>query len=157
GFRDGGSAVPQGVQRRFADRDADAWRDRVAAIEAQADDTTRIGVAGHSVRAVPADALPALASFVADERPVHFHLPEQVKENDDCLAVHGVTPTRLLADHGLLGPMTTAVHATHLTAEDIRLLGDARAFASFCPTTERDLGDGIGPSRALHDAGAVLT
>ena len=157
GLRDGASAAPEGVQRRFADRDADAWRDRFAAIWPRADDTTSIGIAGHSVRAVPAAALPVLTSFVADEVPVHFHLSEQVRENDDCVAAHGVTPTRLLADHGLLGPTTTAVHATHLTEEDIGLLGAARAYASFCPTTERDLGDGIGPGRALRDAGVTLT
>ena len=54
-------------------------------------------------------------------------------------------------------PDTTVVHATHLTADDIRLLGSSRTNACFCPTTERDLGDGIGPSRQLHDAGSRLT
>ena len=67
------------------------------------------------------------------------------------------SPTRLLADCGALGPRTTAVHATHLSAADVHLLGEAGSYACFCPTTERDLGDGIGPSRALHDAGATLT
>ncbi|MFT4264193.1 MAG: amidohydrolase family protein, partial [Nocardioides sp.] len=109
------------------------------------------------VRAVPAAALPAVAAQAADGVPLHVHLSEQVRENADCLAAHGVTPTRLLADHGLLGPMTSAVHATHLTDEDIALLGEAGSFASFCPTTERDLGDGIGPSRRLREAGATLT
>ena len=102
-------------------------------------------------------ALAALAPYVAEGLPVHVHLSEQVQENRDCLARHGLTPTGLLAEHGLLGPMTSAVHATHLTEEDIALLGAAGCYASFCPTTERDLGDGIGPSRALLDAGARLT
>ena len=92
-----------------------------------------------------------------DGRPFHVHLSEQVAENTACLEAYGVTPTRLLHDAGVLGPGTSAVHATHLTGDDIRLLGESRTRACFCPTTERDLGDGIGPSRALHDAGAPLT
>ena len=153
----GFGAAPEGVQRRFSDGTADAWQERVSALSVPLGADGAIGVAAHSVRAVPADALKSLAPYVADEVPVHVHLSEQVKENADCVAAHGVTPTRLLADHGVLGPMTSAVHATHLTDDDVRLLGEARAFASFCPTTERDLGDGIGPARALQEAGAVLT
>lgn len=151
----GFGAAPDGIQRRFSDGTAEAWQERVAQLAG--DDRSVIGVAAHSVRAVPADDLGALVPHVAAGRPVHVHLSEQVRENDDCLAAHGVTPTRLLADRGVLGPTTSAVHATHLTADDIRLLGEARAYASFCPTTERDLGDGIGPGRALQAAGSRLT
>jgi cytosine/adenosine deaminase-related metal-dependent hydrolase len=85
------------------------------------------------------------------------HLSEQVAENEACLAAHGMTPTQLLAEAGALGPTTSVVHATHLAADDIRLLGESGSFACFCPTTERDLADGIGPARRLHDAGATLT
>lgn len=151
----GFGAAPEGVQRRFSDGTVEAWQSRVADLRGA--DGSVIGVAAHSVRAVPADALSALRPHVAAGHPVHVHLSEQVKENDDCLAAYGVTPTRLLADHGLLGATTSAVHATHLTADDIRLLGATQTYVSFCPTTERDLGDGIGPSRALLDAGAPLT
>jgi formiminoglutamate deiminase len=155
----GFGAAPQGVQRRFDDRTAAAWQERVEALRASlgAGDDVQIGVAAHSVRAVPAAALAAFAPYVEAGLPVHVHLSEQVRENDDCRAAYGVTPTGLLAEHGMLGPMTSAVHATHLTDDDVRLLGEAGAFASFCPTTERDLGDGIGPSRRLAEAGAVLT
>lgn len=153
----GFGAAPEGVQRRFTDGSAEAWQERVGELEPLTGADALIGVAAHSVRAVPAEALKAFAPYVEDGVPVHVHLSEQVKENADCVAAHGVTPTRLLADHGFLGPMTSAVHATHLTDEDIRLLGEARAFASFCPTTERDLGDGIGPARQLQAAGSVLT
>jgi cytosine/adenosine deaminase-related metal-dependent hydrolase len=95
----------------------------------------------------------------ADEReaPLHVHLSEQVAENDACLEAYGVSPTALLHDAGALGPRTTGVHATHLTDDDIAMLGSSGTHACFCPTTERDLGDGIGPSRRLHDAGAALT
>lgn len=153
----GFGAPPEGAQVRYDDGSAEAWIDRVS----QLSDTTEALVASalHSVRALPSDPAAALTPLAewADGTPLHVHLSEQVAENDGCLAAYGATPTRLLADHGLLGPTTSAVHATHLTDEDISLLGAARAFASFCPTTERDLGDGIGPSRRLHDAGARLT
>jgi cytosine/adenosine deaminase-related metal-dependent hydrolase len=85
------------------------------------------------------------------------HLSEQPRENDECLAAYGVTPTRLLHDEGLLGPGTTVVHATHLTDDDIALLGGTRTNVCVTPTTERDLADGIGPARRLHDAGCRLT
>ena len=147
----------EGVQVRYADRDADAWALRVGdlhALDHRAD--VVIGAAVHSVRAVPAEQLTRIRE-AAKDRPLHVHLSEQVAENTACLEAYGVTPTRLLHDAGVLGPGTSAVHATHLTADDIRLLGGSRTRACFCPTTERDLGDGIGPSRALHDAGAPLT
>jgi formiminoglutamate deiminase len=112
-------------------------------------------MAAHSVRAVPADALAALAGHAGSD-PAHIHLSEQRAENDACLARYSRTPAQLLADSGLLGPHTTAVHATHLSAEDIRLLGQTRTSVCLCPTTERDLGDGIGPARALADAGSPL-
>ncbi|MEZ5094000.1 formimidoylglutamate deiminase [Nocardioides sp.] len=150
----GFGAPPEGVQRRFTDGDADRWAERRAALTEE--DGVVVGAAIHSVRAVPRDQLATVVAAAAG-RPLHVHLSEQVAENDACLAAHGVTPTRLLADAGAIGPLTTAVHATHLTSEDIELLGDAAAHACFCPTTERDLGDGIGPSRDLHEAGARLT
>ncbi len=143
--------APEGVQRRYSDGDAHAWAERVAAL-----DDERVGVAIHSVRAVPPEQLPVVVE-AAQGRPLHVHLSEQVAENDACLAATGRTPTRLLADAGALGPRTTAVHATHLTDDDVRLLGESGTRVCFCPTTERDLADGVGPSRRLHEAGAVLT
>jgi len=142
---------PEGVQRRFSDGDAERWAERVAAF-----DDPRVGVAIHSVRAVPREQIATVVEAAAG-RPLHVHLSEQVAENEACLAAYGMTPTQVLADAGALGPMTSVVHATHLTDTDIKLLGDARVFANFCPTTERDLADGIGPSRALAAAGARLT
>jgi cytosine/adenosine deaminase-related metal-dependent hydrolase len=90
-------------------------------------------------------------------KPLHLHLSEQPAENEQCLAAYGVTPTELLAEVGALGSLTSAVHATHLTDNDIRLLGATHTTSCFCPTTERDLADGIGPARALHDAGSPLS
>lgn len=142
---------PEGVQRRFSDGTAEAWAERVSAMPGAA-------AAIHSVRAVPRDQLATVATWAAERRvPLHAHLSEQVAENEQCLAAHGLTPTQLLHDEGALGARTSVVHATHLTAGDIALLGGEATHACFCPTTERDLGDGIGPSRRLHEAGARLT
>jgi formiminoglutamate deiminase len=95
----------------------------------------------------------------AEERgaPLHVHLSEQPAENEACLAAHGVTPTRLLSDHGVLGPRTSAVHATHLSDDDIQLLAGSRSTVCMCPTTERDLADGIGPARQLASLGTPIT
>lgn len=127
-------------QQRFSDGDVHAWRTRVERLEEDAN--TRIAVAAHSVRAVPADDLATIAGVGL---PTHIHLSEQAAENDACLQAYGMTPTALLAQHGFLGASTTVVHATHLTDADIGLL--AGVTVCVCPTTERDLADGIGPAR----------
>jgi len=145
--------APQGVQRRFSDGSVAAWAERAFR---QADsDTVRIGMAAHSVRAVPAAALAGLAELAGD-RPLHVHVSEQPAENEACHARYGCSPTELLHSAGLLGELTTAVHATHLSDLDRAVLGDTGTAACFCPTTERDLADGIGPARALVDAGSPL-
>jgi formiminoglutamate deiminase len=141
------------VQARFADRDVDHWRARVSLLSDL--DQAHIGSAVHSVRAVPAEALSTVGE-AARNRPLHIHLSEQPAENAATRAFYGCTPTELLGDHGLLGPETTAVHATHLTETDIKTLGGTQTTACFCPTTERDLADGIGPARRLVDAGSRL-
>jgi formiminoglutamate deiminase len=155
-----GGLGPQGhlelgpEQRRFTDGDADGWAARVARL-ADAE-SVRIGAAVHSVRAVPRAALPVVAA-AAHGRPLHVHLSEQPAENQAALAFYGRTPTELLDEAGVLGPLTSAVHATHLTASDIAALGRTGTTCCLCPTTERDLADGIGPARALLDAGAPLS
>lgn len=147
---------PNQHQLRFSDTTADAWAERASLLKG--DDRTLIGAAVHSVRAVPAGQLATVAKWAEErEAPLHVHLSEQTAENDACLAAHGRTPTRLLADHGVLGPRTTGIHNTHLTAEDITLLGSSTTGTCMCPTTERDLADGIGPAAALQRAGSPLS
>jgi formiminoglutamate deiminase len=144
----GGFDTPlSGPQLRFGDRDVDAWAERAAGAD---------GVAVHSVRAVPREAL-AVVAKAACSRPLHVHLSEQPAENAACLDRHGVTPAGLLAAEGVLSPDLTAVHATHLTSDDIALLGSSGTGVCFCPTTERDLADGIGQARALAEAGVALS
>ncbi|MBP0455556.1 formimidoylglutamate deiminase [Kitasatospora sp. RG8] len=152
----GFGAEPTKPQLRFSDGDADAWAERADALKPR--EHARIGAAIHSVRAVPAEQLGTVAHWSAMRKaPLHVHLSEQTAENDACLNAHGVTPTRLLADHGALGPRTSAVHATHLTEEDVKLLTDSSTVICMCPTTERDLADGIGPARQLASAGCPVT
>jgi formiminoglutamate deiminase len=154
GGLDGDGHLPlSDVQARFSDGDADAWTARVALLPERPG--LRIGAAVHSVRAVPADQLVTIGR-TAEGRPLHVHLSEQPAENEACEACYGCTPTRLLADRGLLGPDTTAVHATHLTGDDISALGSTRTAVCACPSTEADLADGMGVFRPLRDAGSPL-
>ncbi|MFH8736005.1 MULTISPECIES: formimidoylglutamate deiminase [unclassified Streptomyces] len=147
---------PDRHQRRFSDGATEAWAERATLLKDR--DHARIGAAIHSVRAVPADQLDTVAEWARTRgAPLHVHLSEQTAENEACLAAHGCTPTRLLADHGVLGPDTTGVHNTHLTDEDIALLGGSGTGTCMCPTTERDLADGIGPAVALQKEGSPLS
>jgi formiminoglutamate deiminase len=146
-------------QRRFCDpqvddvlRDVDALRARWSG-----DSGVVIGIAAHSVRAVPPAWLAPLRDYAtAHGMVLHMHVSEQTREVDECLAETGRRPVELLADHGVLFSRFVAVHATNLLAHEARLLGDARAFACVCPTTERDLGDGLPDLGALRAAGARL-
>jgi formiminoglutamate deiminase len=141
------------AQRRFAEPDVTTWADRHARLAPGP--LARIGTAVHSVRAVDPAALAELAGLVGEE-PVHAHVSEQPAENAQVAAAYGSTPLRVLADAGLVGPRFTAVHATHLTDDDLRLLTAEGATACICPTTEADLADGIGPVRALADRHVAL-
>jgi len=155
-IRDEHSGEPPDIhQQRFSDGTAEAWAERCSVLKDR--DHARIGAAIHSVRAVPAGQLATVARWAEERRaPLHVHLSEQIAENEACQAAHGCTPARLLADHGVLGPRTTGVHNTHLTDEDIALIGGAGTGTCMCPTTERDLADGIGPAVALQKAGSPL-
>ncbi|QKG25856.1 formimidoylglutamate deiminase [Actinomadura verrucosospora] len=158
----GGIGQPlKGPQLRFGDGTAGNWARRVDSLYEQTGKAgglhARVGAAIHSVRAVPREQVRAVAAWAKEHRaPLHVHLSEQPAENTACADAYGVTPARLLAEAGALGPLTTAVHATHLTGDDIGLLGATTTGVCMCPTTERDLADGIGPARALADAGAPI-
>lgn len=150
--------APEGVQVRFSDGDVEAWAARVEELAQKhaGEDDVVVGAAIHSVRAVPREQLATVAGAFP-HAPLHVHVSEQRAENRDCVAATGLTPVALLAEAGAWTPRTTAVHATHLTPDDVATLGDARAYVCFCPTTEAELADGIGPSIALREAGARLT
>ncbi len=154
-YLDGG-LEPDPVQERFFDPDAEAWISRVELLEGGP--LVRIGAAIHSMRAVQPEAAAVVAAWAASRSlPLHAHVSEQPAENQACLEVYGATPVELFHFEGALPERFTAVHATHVTERDIALLGDAGAHCCLCPTTERSLADGIGPARALREAGCVLT
>jgi formimidoylglutamate deiminase len=114
------------------------------------------GLAPHSVRAVPLEYLREVGAYASARRlPVHMHVSEQPAENESCLREHGRTPVRLLADEGLLGERFTAVHAVHVSADEARALVGSNVCA--CPTTERNLGDGVVPADLLLDSGVHLS
>lgn len=156
---DGRHLPLEGVQKRFGDGSVAAWAERVAAFQ-PAGAHARVEAAVHSVRAVPRDGIARIADLLSTSRPsggkpiarggfpdwnrIHIHLSEQFEENTACLAAYGRTPTQLLADVELLArPALTLVHATHLSDTDVALIREARPCVCLCPTTERDLADGL--------------
>jgi formiminoglutamate deiminase len=154
-YLDGG-IEPDPIQQRFFDADVEGWKARVSALEDGP--AVRVGAAIHSMRAVPPESAAQVARWAAEQaRPLHAHVSEQPAENEACLEVYGATPAALLHFEGALSDRFTAVHATHLTDDDVSLLGRAGVVCCLCPTTERDLADGVGPARRLHEAGCRLT
>src|ERR1019366_3455415 len=144
------------VQQRFSDGSVEAWAARASAVAARYPDVV-VGAAIHSVRAVDERSMAAVAAWAASRSaPLHLHLSEQPAENMACVAATGRTPTQLATDAGVLGPLTTAVHATHVSPSDVALLGSSGTTICLCPTTERDLADGVGPASALSLAGCPL-
>jgi formimidoylglutamate deiminase len=146
-------------QKRFCDpsvdavlRDVDALRKTYAG-----DPDVVIGVAPHSVRAVPPEWLKELSAYATEaQMPFHMHVAEQPREIEECLAETGKRPVELLAELGALSPRFVAVHATHLLPHEAVLLGEAKSFACICATTEADLGDGLPDLPSLRTSGARL-
>jgi formimidoylglutamate deiminase len=156
---DGGDRPPQEGQRRFCDPDVATFLERVDALRAWADGRpgVHVGVAAHSVRAVPAPWLEAIAAY-ADEHGLvrHVHAHEQRRELAECDAEHGCTPIELLHRTGFLGARTSLIHGIHVTDRDIALLAQTDTIVVSCPTTEGNLGDGHLPALAYRDAGVRL-
>jgi len=121
-------------------------------------DEAWVGIAPHSLGAVPLDYLKAVAAFAHDKR-MRFHLPvsELPSDNEACLAENGRTPVSLLSKLGLLDKRFTAIHAVHLTDDEVQLLGAARATVCACPTSERSRGSGAAPVEKFLAAGAAVS
>ena len=147
--RSGFEVDPNPQQLRFIEKDAELYLKNVAQLQKDLTDEkgmTGIGVAPHSVRAVPLNFLKEIVAFANDELlPVHMHVAEQAAEVGTCIEEYGRSPVALLATEGLLSERFTAVHAIHVTPKAVRMLADARATVCASPTTERNLGDGIVP------------
>lgn len=160
--RAGHGVSPNPRQRRFLDAKVEDFLEdaRRLSRELAGDPLASVGVAPHSVRAVPREWLAATAQALRGEGAfpaVHMHVAEQPKEIEACLAEHGVRPVELLAEAGLLSERFTAVHGIHLSEREVRLFGEARALVCACPSTERNLGDGVVPADALLAAGVRVS
>jgi formimidoylglutamate deiminase len=142
---------PTQGQRRFCDASVDAYLQRVDDLRVRG---VAVGLAPHSVRAVPETWFRAIADYSRQYKlPIHVHADEQMQEIEQCQVEYGCTPIELLERFGALGPQTTIIHATHANATELALLAKNNCTVCVCPTTEGDLGDGIAPYAELmaHD------
>jgi formimidoylglutamate deiminase len=130
--------------------DLRGWAERRPLVE--------VGVAAHSVRAVPRGWLEEVGGYARrEDLPVHIHADEQEREIEECLSEHSMRPVELLAQTRFLGPNTTVVHATHADARELDLLAEYGASVCACPTTEGNLGDGFLPAVEIMDRGIRLS
>jgi formimidoylglutamate deiminase len=139
----------RGGSPRFRQESADDYLRQLEALRA---DGIRVGIAPHSVRACPPDALAVLGAYAAENGlPLHVHADEQPREIEECVAETGMRPIELLHAQGCLGPHTTIVHATHADGHELDLLAETGSRICACATTEANLGDGFLPvARVCH-------
>jgi len=153
-------------QRRFG-LDVDAFLRLVERVRALESSRLTAGIALHSLRAVPPDAMravldaigalpPSPAGNPASTMPIHIHIAEQIGEVQDCLALRKARPVDWLLDQAPVDARWCLVHATHVTADETRRLAASDAIAGLCPTTEANLGDGLFPLKAYLDAGGAI-
>lgn len=146
-FRAGFNLVPHPGQRRFYETPGEYLHNLHSLAASPSGPTVTVGAAPHSIRAVP---LADIQSISAESRslnlPIHLHVSEQPAENTACQAEYGPTPVTLLDAHGLLTPSTTLVHAIHLNDFEFTRVAASGTTICSCPTTERNLGDGIFPA-----------
>ena len=141
-------------QRRFG-HDLDGFLHLFESLRALEHATLRVGVAFHSLRAVPPQAMSAALAALPAATPLHIHIAEQIGEVQDCLAVRNARPVEWLLAHAPVDRHWTLVHATHLTAAETIGIAASGATVAICPTTEANLGDGLFPLRAYLDAGGA--
>jgi formiminoglutamate deiminase len=154
---DGALQPVKGTQLRFSDGTAEAWASRVDDLAADDAAHVRVGAAIHSVRAVDPSAMSEVSEWAAKRNAMlHAHISEQPAENEQCHHAYSRSPLGLLADLGVLDHRFTAVHATHVTEHDVSLLATSTSGVCMCPTTERDLADGIGPTARFRDGGVAM-
>ncbi len=143
-------------QRRFG-HEVDAYLRLLETLRALESPMLRVGVALHSLRAVPEEAMRVvLENKTVRDGVVHIHIAEQIGEVQDCLAIRKARPVEWLFDHADVDARWCLVHATHLTEEETRRIAESRAVAGLCPTTEANLGDGLFPLKPYLDAGGVI-
>jgi len=150
-----GSPEPQGAQKIFCDPNRTFYLECLDRLRKEGID---VGVTAHSVRAVTRESLCALAEYAERHSlPFHIHVSEQQEEIRQCLEEYQLRPVELLQEVGLLKSHTSLVHAIHLTEKEVEMVGAGGCTIASCPTTERNLGDGVVPAPALLKAGARFT
>ncbi|MGI8837679.1 MAG: formimidoylglutamate deiminase [Pyrinomonadaceae bacterium] len=159
--RSGFESDPNPRQARFIEKDPELYLKNTGQLQkdfGNENGMAWVGVAPHSVRAVPLAYLKEIVAFANHEKlVVHMHVAEQAAEVSACINEYGRSPVALLATEAMLSERFTAVHAIHVTAKAVRLLADARANVCACPTTERNLGDGIVPVDQYFKAGVPVS
>jgi formimidoylglutamate deiminase len=156
-MRGGFDGRPLGVRQRRFGHEVDAYLRLLESLRAIEADDLCVGIALHSLRAVPEDALQAvLASGLAQQGPIHIHIAEQLGEVQDCLSIRGARPVEWLLDHAEVDARWCLVHATHLSDDETARVARSGAVAGLCPTTEANLGDGLFPLADYLDAGGTL-
>ncbi len=158
-FRGGHLQALDPAQKRFADPDTDLVLRDVEQLSQRFsdDDHVNVAVAAHSIRAVHINQVKELADFARQKNlPFHMHVCEQKRELIESSREYGMTPVALLSKNDILGENFVAVHATHLSREEIEALGQTKSSVCLCRTTERDLGDGLAPTSELMAAGAHI-
>jgi formimidoylglutamate deiminase len=159
GWSHGSDLPPAAGQRRFCDPDVETFLARVDALRAWAAAVPGVdlGIAAHSVRAVPHGWLEAIAEYAERHGLVrHVHAHEQRRELDECQAEHGCSPIELLERTGFLGPRASVIHGIHVSPGDVAILARTGTTVVSCPTTEGNLGDGYLPAMAYAEAGVPL-
>ncbi|RUL78319.1 formimidoylglutamate deiminase [Dyella choica] len=143
-------------QRRFGNN-VDGYLQLLANLRKHESRDVRVGVALHSLRAIPESAWRSVVEQDALKTgPVHIHIAEQIGEVQDCLATRGARPVEWLFEHAPVDSRWCLVHATHLTEQETAQLARSGAIAGLCPTTEANLGDGLFPLARYLDAGGTL-
>ena len=154
------TAYARGGIPRFRDSSVEGFIERVDALREWAKEhpLMEVGVAAHSVRAVPREWLEEIGRYAhSNQLPLHIHADEQLQEIEECQREYGVRPIKLLKETGFLGSNTTVIHATHADADELDLLAESNSSVCACPTTEGNLGDGFLPAEGILDRGISLS
>ena len=141
-------------QRRFGNS-VDSYLSLLDVLAGEEDQQIRLGLALHSLRAVPENAMRQLldAPQANAQRPMHIHVAEQIAEVEECVAVRGCRPVQWLLANAPVDQSWTLVHATHVNAAEVRGIASSKAVVALCPTTEANLGDGLFPLRNFIERG----
>ncbi len=159
--RAGYQAEPNPQQTRFIEKDSELYIDRLNQLRDSLDENDKqawVGIAPHSVRAVPLPYLKEIIQFGNEQGlPIHMHVAEQPAEVSSCIEEYGRSPLALLETEGMLSDRFTGVHVIHITPKAAGMIARAQAMVCACPTTERNLGDGIVPVDAFFRSGVRVS